>query len=297
VDTDKGQSAIEGEEHAAPMPPRHWILVIVAFWLVMVGWLIHHDLAPRLREDEPAPFVVTLLDEPRVGLVRRGSRRAFETTWKVTKQGLPKEEGSAFTSIRYQQGGDALEFMGEFRLSAPDRMNPLVRLESSCRAGWKGELLGLTARLETRVGEDLEIAAELVSASKGLTLFPHWTVRNQPVHGDPVELARRGSVLIPTQPLNRIAGLRAGQRWRLPSFDLLAAADKSPRLTPRMVEARVSEEPLKWLVLGHVDCFVVDYDGDPVHTRTWLRRNDGLVLRQEFNYAGERIGIERDVER
>src|SRR5206468_2889997 len=85
-----GSRVLQGE---AAMPSRRWVIVILLFWLVMVGWFLHHDILPGIYADEPAPFVVTLMDEPRVSLVRsrpmvQGQQRSpIEMTWTISKKG------------------------------------------------------------------------------------------------------------------------------------------------------------------------------------------------------------------
>jgi hypothetical protein len=270
------------------MPSRPWALAILVFWLLTAGWLVRQDLWPRFRADAPTPFVVTLVDEPRVSLLRRPRPRPVESSWSVFRQGQEAEAGKAFTSIRYYHSFDTLEFWGRFSLNARDRTNPLVRVDSTCRAGWEGDLTGVTAQVEVRRGEDMEVAAELAAAVRGQALSPHWVYWGRAVHGDAVPLAPRAGLLILTQPMHRISNLRAGQRWRLPCVNLLAAGRDGPQAVFGLVEAEVSEETLRWQPRGKVPCYVIDYHGAAAAAaRTWVRQGDGLVIQQEFTYTDE----------
>src|SRR5262249_6355619 len=130
----------------AAMPSRRWVIAILLFWVVMVGWLLQHDIVPMLYAHEPAPFVVTLVDEPRVSLVRRGwpSKPNIEFTWSISKNGDPSTAvPNGSTSIRYHYGDEALVHEGTFRLMAQDKTTPQMRIESNCRVSWEGELMGL----------------------------------------------------------------------------------------------------------------------------------------------------------
>jgi hypothetical protein len=270
----------------AIMPSRPWVLAVLVFWLVTAGWLVRRDLWPRFRADAPTPFVVTLVDEPRVGLLRRQQPRTMESNWSVFRQGQETEAGKATTSVRYYQGFDTLEFWGRFSLNHPERTNPLVRIESTCRAGWEGDVRGVTAQVELRRREDMEIAADLAAAVGERGLSPHWIHWGRPFHGADVPLAPRAGLLILTQPMNRIPNLRVGQRWRLPCVNLLAAARERPQAAFGPVEAEVSEDTLRWQPRGKVPCYVIDYRGAAAaEARTWVRQSDGLVLEQEFTYT------------
>src|SRR5260370_24488375 len=116
-------------------------------------------------------------------------------------------------------------------------------------------------------------------------------------------VSHRGSVFNPFQPVNKLRGLRLGQRWRLPTVDPLfdivnAALSKMvpgfelpglpvlqaeglptlqvlPPLELKPVEKELSPPPRR----STVPCLVIQYTSDDISARTWVRQSDGLVLR------------------
>ena len=67
------------------------------------------------------------------------------------------------------------------------------------------------------------------------------------------------------------------------------------KLTAGRTEAEVAAETLSWRN-QEVPCFRIDYrePGKRVTARTWVRRQDGLVLRQEAEHLGKELILERD---
>src|ERR1700687_1039638 len=69
------------------MPPRWVIVGIVAFWLVMTGWLFFRELWPRLQPGQPPPFRIDLADEAqnnipiRWSIIKDGEDRGYARTW------------------------------------------------------------------------------------------------------------------------------------------------------------------------------------------------------------------------
>src|SRR5207302_1863942 len=99
-----------------------------------------------------------------------------------------------------------------------------------------------------------------------------------------------GSVLNPLQPLNRLPGLRRGQRWEVPLVHPLAdVAHKylkdvigtAPAPQLRVLQAEVLPET-QWLEWGvnhtQVPCLVIEYHSDDMTGKTWVRASDGVVL-------------------
>jgi hypothetical protein len=122
-----------------------------------------------------------------------------------------------------------------------------------------------------------------------------------------VAVSQRGSVLNPLQPFNRIPGLRPGQRWRMPLVHPLddvkaALATKFPFVktaatAPPFLDAEVLPGP-EFIDRGARNaggmCLVIVYSSDEVQARTWVRKSDGLVLRQEVTKDGETLILQRD---
>jgi hypothetical protein len=288
------------------MPSRFFILLIVGFWLVMAAWLFRRDVWPRLQSDEPTPYVITLVDEPRISLLRRrGRNREVETRWALhlnEKNNVPGNSGSVVTQIEFAEGDDALAFSCEFRVMAEDRKEPLIYTASACRVNWDGELLGVVGQLAERrwvpgagLKDELDVILNFVAPVERGYLMPLWYEGPEERAGEPAPLSPRGGVLVLVHPMNRLPGLHVGQRWRLPQIDLMACLGPGgARDAIRLVEGVVGEDVLRWRSLGEVACFVIDYHGDEqTRARTWVRKSDGLVLQQEFTHGVTRYIIER----
>ncbi len=117
----------------------------------------------------------------------------------------------------------------------------------------------------------------------------------------PVKLSQNGSILLPLHPVNRIRGLRLGQRWRMPLVNpleevlaqssLLPVSQKEPRflnaqVLPNLQLLPDTEEAVR--------CLVIEYEDEELQPRTWVQETTGLVLRQEAAGGGQRLIMQRD---
>jgi hypothetical protein len=129
---------------------------------------------------------------------------------------------------------------------------------------------------------------------------------------DPVP-APQGIFLNPMHPVPRVKGLRPGRRWQMPVVDPLAHLvgpvmqavqlkinPKSKPIPfpvpagPKTLAAEVLSEPTTVVIDGHEhECFVIEYRSDDQTFRTYVRRSDGNVLRQESQAPGGRFVIQR----
>jgi hypothetical protein len=121
---------------------------------------------------------------------------------------------------------------------------------------------------------------------------------------------KNGNALNPLQPVNRIVGIRPGQRWTVQEIDPLGEAlamvfkeklaSHGVRLPererqPLLAEVGATPEPLAWgKTRETATCWVIDYRRGEAHARTWVRVVDSKVLRQEASLMGDRIALERD---
>src|SRR5207248_2219240 len=92
--------------HPNTMPPRYITLVIIAFWMVMSGWLFYSDLWPRLRPGQPPPYAIDLVDEARF--------RESTNDWVVLQNG--RDIGYAKTWVDYRAADDTFKLNGQFKL-------------------------------------------------------------------------------------------------------------------------------------------------------------------------------------
>jgi hypothetical protein len=316
----------------ADMPPRPVSLLIVAFWAMTVGWLVSQDLWPRFRTDGKPPFKIDLADEATQavttlwGVFRKPAggekyRLGYLDTWmsyepsddtfelhsKVRKLGLfnssmfQVEIGQLRTSYRVTRDGRLLDLHTDGQLEVK-----LVQGETAL-ANWP-----MKASLDGTVRDGL--LQSRCRVSSGFEKFEEEV--------PPIE-APNGNVLNPLQPVNRIHGLRPGQTWRMPLVDPMADAVRAavrtmlakhlpgeagrfartlldrPQERTGFLLARVlpQREVCSYNEAEH-ECWVVEYDGgDDMKAWTWVRVEDGLVLRQEARQNGESLIIQREGER
>src|SRR5262245_48420368 len=106
------------------MPPRHFTIAIVAFWVAMSGWLFYRDLWPWLRPGGPPPYVIDLVDEARF--------RESRNRWIVFQKG--HDIGYADTWVDYRGSDDSFRLNGEFKIRRPGgKGDPLVEMRSMYR--------------------------------------------------------------------------------------------------------------------------------------------------------------------
>jgi hypothetical protein len=275
------------------MPSRYVVLSIVAFWLASMSWLFYRDIRPRLGPDNPPPFSIDLADEA----------HAHQVRWTLFRDG--KRHGYADTFVHYRPEDDTFDVHGVFKLwYAEDQKGTADQtIESIYRVTRDGDLRAIRATVTLAI-LGATVTGELTGRIQGGRFAPHLHVTGPSLNLerelDAVEVTRRASVLNPLQPVNRLAGVHRGQRWRTPVVDPLANA----------ISVAVQHKPVetKWLqalVLpetqaldmgrdGLVPALVVEYTGEDIMARTWVREIDGLVLRQEVTRQGETLALQRD---
>jgi hypothetical protein len=300
------------------MPSRTWVLVIVVFWLVMVGWLYQRDLWPRLRSDEPALFQFDLSEEARIEMTDRRPRvplgqpyhddqrktQSRPVHWSMTRNGVQIQD-YAETRVVYQQKDHTLVLVGDFKQFAPDQPkggDPILQIETTYHVDWGGNLLDLAADVWLRTPPAVLRAkiAEMDSTIQDNQLISKWLIRTP--QGDetstqqPIRLSKRGNAMCLTQPFTRITGLIVGQRWQVPLLDLLSVARTRQPAPWVVLQAVVSEDFLtRPYRQAQLPCFVVTCSkADQPYVRLWVRQTDGLVLRQEVYFPDETLLFDRD---
>ena len=285
------------------MPPRHIILTILAFWVATTGWLFYRDLWPRFLPDEPPPFTIELADEV-------SEQKIY---WKLLENGEDKG-GYAFSWVHYRPDDDTFDVSSEFKLfskgkgtGADRQTDPDQIIESTYRVTREGELRRIYAHVHTEVWiltTKVKVEAQITGQVDGALLRPHLHVSSTigAIDQDlkPVPVSHRGTVLNSLQPLNRIQGLRPGQRWTVPLIDPLEdvmSAFRGGSAAVRFLDAEVLPQPelLTWGSRKRTDaCLVIAYRGEDRQARTWVRARDGLVLRQEATHHGATLALYRD---
>jgi hypothetical protein len=299
------------------MPSRTITLLIVAGWLATAGWFVEREIAPLFRTGEPPPFVIELADE--------AMRHEIPTRWVVMHDG--RKAGSVRTSVLYDDRDDTFAFQSE--ISELEMLDlgwvraEVINYKSRYRVTRAGELRGIDTDGELAVHVDRVKNAIKLRATLGAVVRAGWIERSCRIELpdgqvleprlDSVPLVR-GSVLNPLHPVPRITGLRPGREWTMPLIDPLADAAKAgfeaalaqlvgravvlplaDASAPRTLHATVLSEPQEREWDGvKSSCWVIEFRGDDFTARTWVRRHDGLVMRQEARGAGEAWVLERE---
>jgi hypothetical protein len=285
------------------MPSRFLSLAIVAFWMATTGWWFYREFAVSLWFDEPPPFTIDLADEVRAS--------TGTIDWQVFRDDQPvgsnivraQKVGTAYTDIRYRIREDLFDLTGKFDFQFPlnKHMDARLQLSSLYQVTREGNLRWIRAEIEATMppflGQSLDIRACMEGPVHSGRFEPELRFQSpwsKEIKLTPVELSGRGSVLNPMHPVNRIAGLRRGQRWRMPFVDPLsvALADHLPGLggtsQVRFLDAEVERIPrsLGWDA-DVVRCFLIRYYNDEMTACTWVRESDGVVLQQEVFSSGQ----------
>lgn len=167
---------------------RRWTFVVLAGWLLVTGWFVVRDLVPRWYVTEPAPFALAIGDEPRLSLVGVPRPRLVDIPWTLTRTADMAHAGRATTRVQYDQWGDALEYVGEFKLNSTSQRrygNPWLEVDSRFRVDWEGRILELDVELRVRKEPLLLVQPELIgwlagSWLPGLTKhMPQWPFLRQ----------------------------------------------------------------------------------------------------------------------
>lgn len=293
------------------MPSRTIAVLIVALWLATLSWWLVREVVPSLDPGEPPPFAIDLADQFRT--------HGLPVDWTINQDDQPV--GLARILVR-PSANDTYYLDGTITYTT--EIGPSLRARISVKNSYhvttEGQLLDLKTDITIEMPPKAEVALD-AEWKKGNLIRGHMEGkvsdhRLHPtgyidVHGarfglprQTVELSRHAQVINPLQPVNRIKGLRPGQKWRQAMFDPVAAALAASvpaglaTYQQRWLQAEVQAElpSLPWDGQA-VSCLVIHYRGEELEARTWVRADDGLVLRQEVNSGmGGWLSLDRKAE-
>jgi len=259
------------------MPSRLGITAIILFWLIASSWLIVREIVPLFRAGDPPGFFTDVTDE--VG----GTR----TAWNIFHKG--QNVGAAF-SIVLPRPDRTFEFTSELHFNKDFHILnswEIKKIASFYRVGKKGNLKEMTT--EVKAGTPFgNIKGEVKGVVRDGMLLPHVYIDD--IEADlgifqphPIPIPSHGNILNSMHLLNKIPGLWEGRSWKVPLLDPMAIFP-GQKMTNPVLLAEVHEDQLEWMK-QNVPCFRIDYrePGKKMTARTWVRKNDGLVLQQEAN--------------
>lgn len=285
------------------MPSRLSITAILAFWLAMTGWLIEREVVPLLFAEVSPSHQISLIDEirsPPVG-------------WTAFQAG--KRIGSV-TSRIHANDDDSYEFRSIFHFDqfvlaeAFGQKVMINQMEMMDRVSEKGRLQAFSAKVAVSLGRkklvaEPDIVLELGGDVVNDLLKPRgfYNGEEQKIMDlGTIDVSKQASVLNPMCLVSRLRGLRAGQSWKVTLFDplqgmtnqFIAGIAKQGMTIPALI-AEVKVDSLLW---NHqqIVCYKIEYHepDKEVVARTWVRKNNGLVLQQEAAQYGFELVLVRN---
>src|SRR4051794_7256085 len=296
------------------MPSRPPVAAILAFWLGTAGLVFYRDAWPRLFGSGPPPIAIDLEDEARssagaaTGIqwrLMRGDQKIGRLTTRMVH--VDADDTFQFTS---KYSGVQLDF-GSVRVQIPE-LTTTVRVTRSGDLREQSMEGKLSAQLNVG-GRYVPLAdseAKVEGRVEGGRLLGRCDLKTPlgPINRDldPVPVPS-GHALNPLQPVSRLADVHPGRRWVVQEVNpievALGALIKGQldqhgvglperKREPLVAEVLSSPKTTRWKD-EDVSCWVIEYRRGDATARTWVRRSDGKVLRQEALLMGERLAIER----
>ena len=293
------------------MPPRFAVAGILAFWLATTAFVFYRDVWPRVFASGPPPVSIELADEARQNVPAR---------WTLYRNG--EKVGKLTTQMKYHDADDAFQFTyrySDLKLEQGGITLAFSEVVSEVRMTRAGDLKDETVTGKAAVlFQKLELASGTINIRAVVTngvLTGRAELKNNAlellnVAGDldPVPVPA-GMPLNPLQPVNRLARVRGGLKWKVHESNPLG--DALGRLIQKKVAEhgiRLQEQPPKESALAQVSatpqaltwqgqevaCWVIEYRRAEPFARTWVRVSDGKVLRQEAFEKGENLTFERE---
>jgi hypothetical protein len=312
------------------MPSRPVVVLIVLFWLAVIGVVVFRDVLPRYFGDAPPAAAYgpdaelsqlsvewtihrghpNKTDDEQIGRMTSVTEyRQADNTFryenryrgvKFTQYGMELHVPFATTSIRTDRDG---------RLKG-QKMTGTAELESVRLLG-AGQKLTATVEAEGVVRDGFLVGSATLTCPNLLSEPSVGTFTPVPVPD--------GQVLNPLMPLDRLRDVVPGRRWVVQQVDPLRDAlgellvkglqeelarqgggkkKPAPVTLPKPPEliAEVLTSPVALdRATGPVSCWVIEYTSadKTISARTYVRRDDGRVLRQEATSQGERLRFER----
>jgi hypothetical protein len=274
-------------------------VIVVLFWLAMMGWLVVAKVVPPMRVGEP-PSYQSILDEslrqPAVcWSIRIGDR---PVGWAANKLARRSDGITEIYSRVYLQNLPLDELAPGWLLSvlrpALRELGPLdVDKKSKVVVDPLGRLVGFESRVRIAdIPDAIKVQGKIEGSALKLSVqsgdMPQKLEHFLPPHA---------LVLDELSPHTVLPGLRVGQSWTVPLYSPF----RPPTSPIEILQARVeSAERFTWCGQP-VDSKLIVYRGDPgsglssdeSRGRMWVRDRDGVVLAQEVTVLRSRMQFSR----
>lgn len=294
------------------MPTRRVVALILAFWVATTGYVAYRDLWPRLFASGPPPVAIDLADE---------AAQNVPVRWSITRNG--EKVGRLVTHMRYIETDDTFRFTTEYKqlwIGAAGAEVRIPEFATTVRVTRAGDLREQTAEGKLELSwqglavatAELKLAGTVADGQLVARFDGSYAVAGLPPKTlgrtlDPVPVPA-GQPLNPMQPVNRLRGVKPGQRWVVNESNPLNEAvtailgeiaghvgvkPQEKKQDVLIGEVLGSPRDLEWFE-KLVPCWVIEYRrGEELVARTWVRASDGKVLRQEAFQKGEHLAFER----
>ncbi len=260
-------------------------MIIVAFWSGATGWLISREILPHFRSGEPPPYTIDLTDEV----------SGQQIYWEILQKGQKEKVGTAVSSV-HRMPDRTYEFRTRLTFSKAKLLNlaDLKAMTSQYRVTGEGQLLRFQAGISARLLLDLDIQVLGIFQEDSLDFTVSVLGQETQKRFEAVKVPR--NILNPMHLVNRVGGLRPGQDWSIPLLDTVSLAAKGGDLAGLdRLHANVESDELEWNG-QRVTCYKIEYrepSSRKLKARTWVRRHDGLVLRQEAQHELLQLVLQR----
>jgi hypothetical protein len=304
------------------MPSRPAVAVILLFWAVVTGYVVRREVLPRYFADTPPHIDFVLVDELSSATV----------TWGVYRE--RKKVGTMSSRTEHLPADDTFRFSNTYRGLRFEFEVPIVEAKvgfdvptasTAIRVGRDGRLREQTmsGTFEVSVGglslgaakaevDGRVVNGELVGRAR---LDPPKGMADKPFEEELVPVpVPDGQAMNPLMPVDRLAGVTPGKRWTVRHTDpvsdslrlLMMRVLKEKGVDSKLLPTAVDSPQLLAEVLadpeslpradGAASCWVIRYESadKAISARTYVRRDDGRVLRQEAGGLGVSLRFERE---
>lgn len=263
------------------------IALILLFWLAVAGWYVAREIAPHWGKEEAPPFHIDLTDE-----VGRPS-----IDWDVYSGGA--KVGDLTTSIR-RLDADRFELAARFRSNQLKVLGVEIRMgDLKYTVTPDGALLAASVKLKAR--QILDIDLNLEGPVEDGVLRPTASIslggEEMAIPVPEVKIPPGASVFNTMLPLHRIPHLREGRTWTVRMMNPVGEVNQwvSRDVDVPEIQALTRVDTLTWNQ-EDVPAFKIEYRAPGKETLkavTWVRKSDGVVLRQEAFHEGTDIVLVR----
>ncbi len=238
-------------------------LLIVPIWFAAMGWLVMHDVWPRLAAHDPPPLTITNW------LKTDGKQSQYDIL-----DTYGHSMGSIWSTFMIDEGVSATRDDYAYIERFPLPVTPLAVSVTSVFTA-TGQLDEFSVRLDNFAGE-LTLHGERFHSSFSFTLDGSVAGRNIQTRFK-LPLTEAGLLTSAFQPFSQLANLSVGQTWRMQTYNPIAAVtgmgerflDMLVTVTSR--EKRITESGLR-------DCYMVESK----YAKAWIDEN-GVVHEQEID--------------